>query len=67
MNTAMNDTALAMVAEEEISYKNIAQLEKLIAHTKKQMEKAAKDMDFMEAARLRDKMLQLQKEKVEMK
>jgi len=54
---------LAVAAEEEVSYKSVGQLDKLIAQTKKAMEKAAKDLDFMEAARLRDKMLQLQKEK----
>ncbi|HTM64868.1 MAG TPA: excinuclease ABC subunit UvrB, partial [Flavipsychrobacter sp.] len=59
---AANDEIL-MAAEDEVSYKSAAQLDKLIAQTKKAMEKAAKDLDFMEAARLRDKMLQLQKEK----
>jgi excinuclease ABC subunit B len=54
---------LVMAAEEEVSYKSVAQLDKLIAQTRKAMEKAAKELDFMEAARLRDKMLQLQKEK----
>jgi excinuclease ABC subunit B len=34
-------------------------LEKEIAHVKKQMEKAAKDLDFIEAARLRDRMMEL--------
>ena len=38
-----------------------------IAQTKKAMEKAAKDLDFMEAARLRDKLFLLQKEKEAMK
>ncbi|PZP48459.1 MAG: hypothetical protein DI598_09970, partial [Pseudopedobacter saltans] len=42
--------------------KTIPQMEKEIAATKKKMEKAAKDMDFMEAARLRDAMFILQKE-----
>ena len=37
-------------------------MEKQIAQTKKQMEKAAKDLDFIEAARLRDEMFRLQKE-----
>jgi excinuclease ABC subunit B len=37
-------------------------MEKAIQQTKKRMEKAAKDMDFMEAARLRDEMFRLQKE-----
>ena len=37
-------------------------MEKARAATKKKMEKAAKDLDFMEAARLRDEMFRLQKE-----
>jgi excinuclease ABC subunit B len=64
---AVGDVPSTVAAEEPAEYKNIAQLEKLIASTKKAMEKAAKDLDFMEAARLRDKMLGLQKEKEEMK
>jgi excinuclease ABC subunit B len=42
--------------------KTIPQMEKGIATVKKQMEKAARDLDFMEAARLRDRMFVLQKE-----
>jgi excinuclease ABC subunit B len=42
--------------------KTIPQMEKEIVQVKKQMEKAARDLDFMEAARLRDKMFSLQKE-----
>jgi len=64
---AVPDTGLTMAAEEEVSYQSAAQLDKLIAQTRKSMEKAAKDLDFMEAARLRDKMLQLQKEKEALK
>lgn len=37
------------------------QLAKAIEQTKKKMEKAARDMDFMEAARLRDEMFGMQK------
>ena len=44
------------------SKKTIPQMEKEIAQVKKQMEIAARDLDFMEAARLRDKMFALQKE-----
>ncbi len=52
----------SIAAEEpEISYQSIDDLEKAIAKIKKQMEKAARDMDFMEAARLRDEMFKLQK------
>lgn len=64
---AITDDIVPVAAEDEVEYKNIAQLDKLIAQTKKTMEKAAKDLDFMEAARLRDKYLQLQKEKEAMK
>jgi excinuclease ABC subunit B len=35
-------------------------LEKAIANTKKQMQAAAKELDFIEAARLRDEMYRLQ-------
>ncbi len=54
-------------AEEEAEYTTIPQLEKVIAKTKKEMEKAARDMDFMEAARLRDEMFALQKKLEQMK
>lgn len=64
---AIHEELAPIAAEDEVEYKNIAQLEKLIAKTKKDMEKAAKELDFMEAARLRDKMFQLQKEKEAMK
>jgi excinuclease ABC subunit B len=53
--------------EEEAEYTTIPQLEKAIAKTKKEMEKAARDMDFMEAARLRDEMFAMQKKLETMK
>jgi excinuclease ABC subunit B len=56
-----------VAAEEQIIYKTIPQLEKAIKATKKTMDKAAKDLDFMEAARLRDEMFRMQKELEEMK
>ena len=37
-------------------------MENGVASNKKQMQKAARDLDFMEAARLRDEMFRLQKE-----
>lgn len=64
---AVHDETTSLAAEDEVSYKSVAQLDKLIAQTRKSMEKAAKDLDFMEAARLRDKLFQLQKEKEAMK
>jgi excinuclease ABC subunit B len=54
-------------AEDEPAYTTIPQLEKVIARTKKEMEKAARDLDFMEAARLRDEMFSLQKRLEQMK
>src|SRR4029079_494840 len=54
-------------AEDEPTYTTIPQLEKIIAKTKKEMEKAARDLDFMEAARLRDEMFILQKKLEHMK
>jgi excinuclease ABC subunit B len=49
-------------AKQVASVKTIPQLEKTIGKVKKDMEKAARDLDFMEAARLRDQMFALQRE-----
>lgn len=54
-------TPAAAVAEEQEEYRTIPQMEKAIARIKKEMEKAARDLDFMEAARLRDEMFSLKK------
>lgn len=56
------DELVTVAAEEQASYKTIPQAEKAIAQIKKQMEKAARDLDFMEAAKLRDEMFRMQKE-----
>jgi excinuclease ABC subunit B len=53
---------VTVAAEEQAVYKTIPQMEKGISKIKKEMEKAARDLDFMEAARLRDEMFRLQKE-----
>lgn len=58
---ALEEIATTRAAEDEMEYTTIPQLEKAIAKTKKEMEKAARDMDFMEAARLRDEMFAMQK------
>jgi excinuclease ABC subunit B len=52
---------VTLAAEEEAEYVTIPQLERGIARIKKEMEKAARDLDFMEAARLRDEMFALKK------
>ncbi len=55
------DETITKAAEDAAEYTTIPQMEKLIGKTKKEMEKAARDLDFMEAARLRDEMFSLQK------
>jgi len=59
---ALIDEKPLLAAEEQEEYTTIPQFEKAISKTKKQMEKAARDLDFIEAARLRDEMFRLQKE-----
>jgi excinuclease ABC subunit B len=58
---------LTIAAEEEMEYQTIPQMEKAITRIKKEMEKAARDLDFMEAARLRDQMFSMQNRLKEMK
>ena len=53
-----------MAADPVVQYLNKDKLEKLIQQTQKLMEKAAKDLNFMEAARLRDEW-QSQKSRLE--
>jgi excinuclease ABC subunit B len=53
---------VSRAAEEQAEYKTIPQMEKAISRVKKEMEKAARDLDFIEAARLRDEMFRMQKE-----
>jgi excinuclease ABC subunit B len=57
----LEDTIANVAADPIVQYMDAGTLEKNIAHTKKQMEKAAKALDFIEAARLRDEMYALQK------
>lgn len=64
--------AMGLVTEDAAVYnqdtiKSIPQMEKAIAKVRKNMEKAAKDLDFMEAARLRDQMFTMQNDLESMK
>ena len=52
---------LSLAADPVVQYMDQEQLKKLIAQTKKSMERAAKELDFIEAARLRDEMYALDK------
>jgi excinuclease ABC subunit B len=59
---ALRENPDALAAEEpHLDYANKKDLEDDIKRLKKQMEKAAKDLDFIEAARLRDAMMELKK------
>lgn len=54
------DEELQIAAEPDIEYDNNKDIEKAIRETRKAMENAAKDLDFMQAAKLRDKIKTLQ-------
>jgi excinuclease ABC subunit B len=64
---APGEDLVTIAAEDQAEYKTIPQAEKAISKIKKEMEKAARDLDFMEAARLRDEMFRLQRQLDEMK
>lgn len=53
--------SVSVAAEERLAYAGKDDLKQMIAQTKTMMEKAAKELDFIEAARLRDEMFELQK------
>lgn len=52
---------ISVAADPVVQYMNKEQLQKTLEETKARMVKAAKDLDFMEAARLRDEMFALEK------
>ena len=51
----------SIAADPVVAYMSKPELEKLMERTKKQMESAAKDLDFMAAAKLRDEYFALKK------
>ena len=51
---------VSVAADPVVRYMNPDQLRKLIQDTRKNMEKAARTLDFIEAARLRDEMMELE-------
>jgi excinuclease ABC subunit B len=54
-----DDGTLAMAAEPVVAMMTRPELEKLIKTTEKQMEAAAKELDFLQAAKLRDELAAL--------
>lgn len=63
MYRPMTDEELGMAAESPETYFNEDELEKNIQSLKKSMENAAKELNFIEAARLRDELTALKKMK----
>ncbi|MFZ7141535.1 MAG: excinuclease ABC subunit UvrB, partial [Bacteroidota bacterium] len=61
VNAYIESENVTVAADPVVQYMTEEQLGNAITKTKKQMEVAAKEMDFMEAARLRDEMFELQK------
>ena len=53
---------LNVAAEPETAYLTKVEIDKLIREKRKSMEKAAKDLDFMQAAKLRDEIKKLQEQ-----
>jgi excinuclease ABC subunit B len=51
-----------IVEDPVVQFMDTEQIEKAIKHTRKEMEKAAKELDFIEAARLRDELFILQEQ-----
>lgn len=60
MYRQLTDEEMSIAADPIMQYMSQEQLEKNIKFTRKSMEKAAKDLDFMEAARLRDELFALE-------
>ena len=56
------DETISIAADPVVQYMSEEQLQNSIKYTQKQMEKAAKDLDFIEAARLRDDLGMLKKQ-----
>ncbi|MDA9563300.1 excinuclease ABC subunit UvrB [Flavobacteriales bacterium] len=57
----IENESFSIAADPVVQYMSAEQLTKSIENTRKAMEKAAKQLDFMEAARLRDEITELEK------
>ncbi|HRP60799.1 MAG TPA: UvrB/UvrC motif-containing protein, partial [Vicingus sp.] len=55
------DPKPSLAADPVVKYMNKEQLQKLLEETQSRMKKAAKQEDFIEAARLRDEMMEISK------
>ena len=57
----VEDEEMSLAADPVISYLSKDELTKMADRTRKAMEKAAKELEFMEAAKLRDEYMAIQK------
>ena len=57
----IENESFSLAADPVVQYMSVEDLSKSIERTRKAMEKAAKQLDFMEAARLRDEITELEK------
>jgi excinuclease ABC subunit B len=62
MRSYVTPETTAIAAESVIAYGNTKNLENSVKNTRKAMQKAAKELDFIEAARLRDILFELEKQ-----
>ena len=60
-NYYIESESQSVAADPVVAYMDKTALNKMVQNTQKLMEKAAKDLDFMEAARLRDELMELKK------
>jgi excinuclease ABC subunit B len=65
--TGQDTVTVSQLLEEQPQYTTIPQVEKAIKAFRKEMEKAARQLDFMEAARLRDELFRLEAQLTAMK
>ncbi|MBW6479227.1 MAG: excinuclease ABC subunit UvrB [Bacteroidales bacterium] len=61
VNAYIEQEQVDVAADPVVQYMSKEQLQKAMNNTRRQMEKAAKSLDFLEAARLRDELLSLEK------
>ena len=60
------EITLKQVAENDVPYYNLKDIDSAIKEKRKEMEKAAKNLDFMAAAQLRDQIKDLTEKKANM-
>ncbi|MFM7645169.1 MAG: excinuclease ABC subunit UvrB [Sphingomonadales bacterium] len=65
--TGQDTVMVSQLLEEQPQYTTVPQIEKGIKAFRKEMEKAARQLDFMEAARLRDELFRLEAQLATMK